>query len=57
MLGQQFVREKKMSLFFALILIGLPAAALFYDFYRGGNGTTFVPQGAARQKAITDRSD
>jgi hypothetical protein len=35
-----------MSLFFALMLIGLPAAALFYDFYKSGSSTTFVPQGA-----------
>ena len=33
-----------MSLLFALILICLPAAALIYDFYKGGSNTMLAPQ-------------
>jgi hypothetical protein len=37
-------RETTMSLFFALMLIGLPAAALMYDFYKDGQNTMLTPQ-------------
>ena len=46
-----------MSLFFALMLIGLPAAALFYDFYKGGNNTAFVRPDVTPQRAITNGSE
>lgn len=40
-----------MSLFFALVLIGLPAAALLYDFRRGGHSTMFMPPATNPQVA------
>ncbi len=45
-----------MSLFFALVLIGLPAAALLYDFYKGGNNTMLTPPGTAPQQPTTTGS-
>lgn len=46
-----------MSLLFALVLIGLPAAALFYDFRKGGDNTMLMSGSASPQKAITDASE
>ena len=42
-----------MSLFFALVLIGLPAAALIYDFRKGGNNTMLTPQMAGTPMATS----
>jgi hypothetical protein len=34
-----------MGLVFALLLIAVPAAALVYDFWKGGENTMLKPQG------------
>jgi hypothetical protein len=46
-----------MSLFFALVLIGLPAAALLYDFRKGGQNTMLIPQGLSSPKVMTEGSE
>jgi hypothetical protein len=42
-----------MGLFFAFLLIGLPAAALLYDFRKGGDNPMLAPQGVTSLKAMT----
>jgi len=46
-----------MSLLFALVLIGLPAIALLYDFRSGGQTTMFVPQGASSTAVVDTKSE
>lgn len=46
-----------MSLFFALMLIGLPAAALVYDFRKGGINTRMLPAALVPKSAATDKTE
>ena len=42
-----------MGLFFAFVLIGLPALALLYDFRKGGDNALLMASGGTVQKPMT----
>ena len=50
-LVSEVIREVWMGLFFAFLLIGLPAAALIYDFRRGGDNSMFSQRAESQTKA------
>jgi hypothetical protein len=42
-----------MGLFFAFVLIGLPALALLYDFRKGGDNAMLMTAGGRVRKPVT----